>query len=154
MSAPALELPSAGRHDSGNSSCTYYKVEVRSSLTEPTVISLSDPRKPPFVIDNYWREWPVGRENPEALVRVPVCSWDADALRYGLLSYTAAMTHAWGLVASLEAGIGGAFGSLGIEIRLVEVRLNITYATEELGVLSIDRRGDAVGPRVPRATAE
>lgn len=126
---PEVELPSASKHGSGATSDHLYKIEVRKSYSDPTVLGAG---RDAFVIDMVWRTWPVYEGSTKFGTNVPVRSWDRRGLEHGLLTYAVAEAHRWALIALLEASEVG--GSLCIETRLVEVKFSTQYSTEEVGV--------------------
>ena len=121
----ALELPTSGFHGSGTSHKEGYKIEIRSSYFTP--ILLGD-----FVIDTVWRTIPVKEGTTPHGINIPVKDYDRKMLDIGLLSYTAVEAHRWAILSMLDATKLG--GTLCIETRLVKVRYNYSYTTEELGV--------------------
>lgn len=146
--------PKDTSHGSGHQSGTYYKIEVRSTYSEPTVIPLADGKH--FVIDQNWRQWPI-RLAPywTDTLKVPVVSYDGEAASHGLSAYTAAEAHRWLLLAWLEAAHVG--GTLCIETRFVEVRMETRYSITETGVtdaLEKLRGSPTTHPRFPEWTTE
>jgi hypothetical protein len=133
-------------HGSGSRTAVYYKIEVRTTYHQPTVLSEGSF---PFVIDGEWREWPISPGSTAYGTNVPIKVLDRNALDHGLLPYEAAEAHRWALFAALEAT--RAAGGLCIETRLVSVQYKEEYSTGELGVsepLQMPRRAwDAFAPR-------
>lgn len=126
---PATELQSAGLHSRGNSTGSFYKVEVRTSYHSPTVIGTG---RDAFVIDHCWRYLPIVRGATQWGINIPMRQWDGDAADHGLFSYLVAEAHRWAFLAFLDAH--QAAGALCIQTRLVEVQLIRSYDTKELGV--------------------
>jgi hypothetical protein len=122
---PALEMPAAGKHASGSGRQVGYKVEVRTSFSQPKKIG-------DFTIDNVWREFPISEGATPWGNNIPVSVLDRRMLDYGLVSYPVAEAHRWALIAVLEASI--MLGSLCVQTRLVQVEFRYTHETEELGV--------------------
>ena len=119
-------------HGSGSSRGTYYKVEVRTTYHEPTVLQ-SDGGQRPFVIDDKWREWPVYLGAQPFGTNIPVKSWNRHAAEHGLLSHEVAEAHRWALIAMLEAHQS----ALCVETRLVAVEFSEEYSTREIGVTAL-----------------
>jgi hypothetical protein len=144
---PSIELPSAGKHSSGTRHMTGYKIEVRTSYNNPTILG-------EFVIDNVWREIPVIAGATPYGINIPVGEYDRKMLSdVGLLSYIAAEAHRWAFLAVVDsAKISGA---LCIETRFVKVKYSYSYTTEEIGVsephesMSYKRDVAAFKPRYP-----
>ena len=150
---PAMELHEEGIHGSGSSTEHFFKIEVRTSYYNPTVLGAGDKS---FVIDNVWREWPVTRGATPWGQNVPIRAWDGAAAEHGMLSRVAAEAHRWSLLAWLEAN--QVTGSLCVETRLVKVEFKRTYTTKELGVSepmkgAEVRRGTDFTPRTPIAAS-
>lgn len=124
--------PEPKSHGSGHSTCTYYKVEVRSTH-QPKVIA-SDNQRNPFVIDDKWKTWPIvlNRSGIGPAPSVPVRAYTEHAAEHGLLTYEAAMAHQWAVYAALDADGWG--GSLCIETRLVAIEFYESYTITEVGV--------------------
>ncbi len=119
-------------YGSGNLTSIYYKIEVRTSYSQPKVVQTQDPKNP-LVIDGEWREWPLSlRYGDGPAPSVPVREWDRHAAEHGLLSYEAAVAHQWSVFAMLDAGGWG--GSLCVETRLVAVEFAESYSMTEKGV--------------------
>jgi hypothetical protein len=114
-----------------------YKVEVRSSYCDPTVIDKD------FVIDFVWRTLPIVRGPSLYGMNVPVAYFDKDGVDHGLVSFTAAQAHRWAFHAWLEAMRPA--GSLCIQTRLVQVEFQRTFSIKEIGVS--DSFGDALNVR-------
>jgi hypothetical protein len=128
-SMPALELPSSGKHGTGDSTRTGYKIEVRSSYSNPTIIE-------GFVIDTAWRVLPIVNGNNPWGMNIPIIQWDVQMLaEHGLVSRVVAEAHRWAFLAMLDAQ--HVTGALCIETRLVKVEVKIHYSTEEKGVSDI-----------------
>lgn len=125
---PALERPSAGVHGSGHSSEIGYKIEVRSSYSEPSVLK-------DFIIDTVWRVLPIIHGPNPWGANIPVREMDLNMLQHGLVSRVVAEAHRWAFLARLEAQ--HITGSLCIETRLVKVEVKTHYSTEERGVSDI-----------------
>lgn len=123
---PEIELRKGDDHGSGTLIRKMYKVEVRSSYCDPTVID-SD-----FVIDFVWRPLPIVRGYSLYGMNIPVAYFDKDGVEYGLVSFTAAQAHRWAFHAWLEAR--QLVGSLCIHTRLVQVEFKRTYSIKEIGV--------------------
>src|SRR5262245_61027743 len=90
---PAGELMSAGKHGNGNGGRHYYKVEVRSSYHQPTVLPLTNGSH--FVIDHCWRSLTIHRGGAPWASNIPVSSMDSDGLDHGLVTYIVAEAHRW-----------------------------------------------------------
>lgn len=130
---PAVAEPKkeARRHGSGNMSGVYFKIEVRTTA-QPRVLN-AEPH--PFVIDGEWRNWPFevrqGQLHPAP--SVPCGPFDRHAGEHGLLAYDAAMAHQYAIFAFFNAG--GIFRSAyDIQTRLVAIKWEENYSTEEVGV--------------------
>ncbi len=135
---PEIELMSAEVHGEGSGHNHGYKVEVRTSYHDPTLIPLADGKV--FVIDLVWREWPIREGVTPFGVNIPIKSWDRSNLDRGLVSYVVAEAHRWALLAHLEASTLA--GSLCVQTRLVKVKLHYTYKLEEVGVTSANVHGN------------
>lgn len=144
VTAAAEKKPEPKSHGSGNSTGTYYKIEVRSTYPDPKVVPTNDPTGP-FVIDDKWRTWPIGfnRTGIGPAPSVPVRAYTEHAAEHGLLTHEAAMAHQWALYAVLDANGWG--GSLCIETRLVAIEFWESYSMTEVGVSEVLPR-----PRRPR----
>lgn len=116
-------------HGSGSSTTHHWKLEVRTSYPDPTIIGSGDKA---FVIDNNWREWPVYPGTNPYGINIPFRSWDRTAGDHGMFSQTVMEAHRWALLAYLEAGTLCGAGC--IETRLVKIELQQSYSTKELGV--------------------
>ena len=124
-----MELPhDHSSHGSGSSNGIFYKVEVRTSHESmPIVIPNTT-----FIIDTFWREWPVTFGARAWGVNIPVHSWHAEQAKHGLLTYVAAEAHRWAFLASLDAASIG--DTLCIETRLVAVEYSTSYFMKEVGI--------------------
>jgi len=122
---PAVELHTGLSHGSGNGTKRFYKVEVRTTYSSPTVLG-------DFVIDHCWRTLPIYEGRSQWGVNIPVQSWDRDGLDHGLVPYSVAEAHRWAFIACLEAKSVG--GSLCIKTRLVEIEYHYSFSTKEVGV--------------------
>lgn len=132
---PEIELNRDGRHGSGSGTIAYYKVEVRTSYYQPTVLGEGKNR---FVIDNCWREWSIRPGSTIYGTNVPYgrqFNHGADDL--GLFSYVVAEAHRLALLAHLEAA--EIMGSLCIETRLVKVEYKYSFEAKEIGVTPVLR---------------
>jgi hypothetical protein len=117
---PTLELPTAGKHSNGSGKEVRYKIEVRTTYSQPSQIG-------GVLVDNIWRELRM----EESQCGVPVRrSFSGDA--HGTLNYEAAQALRWWFMAVAEAE---PLGSLCIETRLVAVQLSYSYSIEEIGLL-------------------
>lgn len=142
---PEIELNRDGKHGSGGGTTVYYKVEVRTSYHQPTVLAGG---KEHFVIDNCWREWPIRRGAAIYGNNIPYRpAYDASD-EHGLFPYITAEAHRLALLAHLEATHFA--GSLCIETRLVAVEYKYSYEAKEIGVtpvLRADRNRHQFTPR-------
>jgi hypothetical protein len=147
---PELELHSPGLHGGGSQTGTYYKVEYRTTTSLSTVIG--NPNEPfPFIIDHYWRSLEIALGATPYGANIPVRRWDTEAAKHGLVSYAAAEAHRWAFLAFLEAHSIG--GGLCIETRLVAVKMQQQYSTEEIGVTAHQEyrhKPEAIAPRKPK----
>jgi hypothetical protein len=126
-----MELPhDHSSHGAGSSDGIFYKVEVRTSHESMPVIIPNTK----FVIDAFWREWPVTIGAQAWGINIPIQSWCIEPAKHGLLTHIVAEAHRWALLASLEAASIG--GTLCIETRLVAVRYSTSYSAKEVGVTS------------------
>lgn len=131
--APEAKKPDPKSHGSGNSTGTFYKIEVRTSSNTPQILETD----PPFIIDGAWREWPMGLGPKPFSINVPIRSWWRNALDHGVVPYEAAEAHRWGLLSAIDAMGGG--GIYCIETRLVAVEFHETYSLTEKGVSEAQR---------------
>ena len=149
---PVLEMRSPGMHGNGSSTQTFYKVEYRNTSSMTKVIGNGqDPF--PFVIDHYWRTLGIGPGAQQWGVNIPCRRWDGEALGHGLVSYVVAEAHRWAFLAALEAGISGPGGAGCVETRLVAVKLQQQFSTEEIGVsppITLGYKPDGIEPRHPK----
>jgi len=134
---PEIELHRSDTHENGTLTQKMYKVEVRSSYYDPTVVDNG------FVIDFAWRTLPIVRGPSLYGMNVPVAYFDRDGVDHGLVSFTAAQAHRWAFHAWLEAR--QIAGSLCIQTRLVQVEFHRTHSIKEIGVS--DSFGDAMNLR-------
>ena len=123
---PELELPSCGSHGNGGGTHIGFKVEVRSSYSQPTIIDNK------IVIDNAWREFPIRPGATLFGANIPIKDWDADMLKHGIVSRVVAEAHLAALFAILEATRPS--GALCVEARLVMVEYKYSYEIIEKGV--------------------
>lgn len=126
--APDAKKPELKSHGSGQSTATFYKVEVRTSYTTPQILQT----EPPFIVDGTWREWPIGLGPKPFSVNVPIRSWCRNAADHGVVPYEAAEAHRWALLSAIDAMGGG--GIFCVETRLVAVEFHETYSLTEKGV--------------------
>lgn len=127
---PATETASAGKHGSGSGSGVFYKLEARTSYHTPSVLTHDE--HCPLVLDHCWREIPIRLGATKWGTNIPIRAWDDEAAKIGLVTYQAVEAHRWAFIAWLEASKVG--GSLCVETRLVQVRRQYSYSTEEIGV--------------------
>ena len=125
-----------GKYGSGTGTHTYYVVEARSTF-EPQEIN-------GVLLTKDWRRLPVTVLPRVSVgvgagaITVPACGYaDVDAARMGLLQREAAYALAVRfMVDSGEAhhGFGAGRAHLCVEARLVEVKLQYSFAVSEVGV--------------------
>ena len=112
-------------YGSGSGMQRHYIVEVRSTFTQPTVISKD------FVIDAEWRRLPVF----QSIGGVRTRNWSCIADDLRLMNLSAAQAIAYMFLANLHADM--IVGAMCIQARIVEIELTYSYSTKESGVGSI-----------------
>ena len=112
----------AGKHSSQFDSKIYYKLEARTDAGSPRSISHG------LILDDKWREVPI----KICEIGVPIRKWDRLAGDHGLATLPVIEALRYHFIASLEAR--GRGGALCVETRLVQVKTEYTFTTEEIGV--------------------
>lgn len=123
---PRVELASAGSHGSSTHTRRGWKLEVRTTYHQPTVISAD------FVIDYAWRAIPITGKAVQWGTNIPVGLLDRGLIEHGFCGRTAIEAHRWAFLAWLESA--HITGALCIETRLVEVEVVTSTTTKEIGV--------------------
>jgi hypothetical protein len=125
-------------YGAGSGTSRHYIVEARST-SDPKVVTER------FVLDHEWRQIPTCGKPEQGISSL---NWNALADQLRLMDHTCALAIAHTFLAQLNATI---MGALCVEVRLVEVQLDYSYSTKEIGVGPIINRTDGEREKfVPR----
>lgn len=120
----------------GTTTATGYSVEIRTSYRQPCLVH-------GVIVDATWRT--LSHEIRKDGVGVPLGYFDQKLSEHGLLGYSAAQALRWWFLAAAEAE--RPIGSLCLETRLRQHRLELTHEVSELDVIeALDCRGQPIAP--------